>query len=171
MYMDDIKVFSNNEKEMNTLIQAIRIYNQDIEMEFSTENFAVLITKSMKRQRTERKEQQSQEIIRTFGEKENHKYLEIPKADTIKKKKKKKKDCSRRTTKPLQTKLHRRNTIKEVNTWAVPHHLVRYSWLFLKQTAKEIGQMDHRRKLMTMQKTLQPRDNVKRLYALRKERR
>ena len=28
MYMDDIKLFAKNEKELETLIQAVRIYNR-----------------------------------------------------------------------------------------------------------------------------------------------
>ena len=33
MYMDN-KLFSKNEKEMENLIQAVRIYSQDLGMEF-----------------------------------------------------------------------------------------------------------------------------------------
>ena len=35
--MDDIKVFAKNEKELETLIQTIRIYSKDIAMEFVIE--------------------------------------------------------------------------------------------------------------------------------------
>ena len=35
--MDDIKLFSKNEKEAETLIQAARIYNLDIGIAFSIE--------------------------------------------------------------------------------------------------------------------------------------
>ena len=38
MYMYDIKIFAKNEEELETLIQTIRIYNQDIAMEFSIKN-------------------------------------------------------------------------------------------------------------------------------------
>ena len=34
MYMDDIKLFAESEKELETLIHAVRIYSQDIGMEF-----------------------------------------------------------------------------------------------------------------------------------------
>ena len=37
-YMDDIKLFAKNEKELETLIHAVRIYSQDIGMKFSIEN-------------------------------------------------------------------------------------------------------------------------------------
>ena len=33
MYIDDIKLFANNEKELEILIQAVRICSQDIGME------------------------------------------------------------------------------------------------------------------------------------------
>ena len=37
MYMDDIKLFAKNEKELETLMHSVRIYSQDTEMEFSME--------------------------------------------------------------------------------------------------------------------------------------
>ena len=40
MYMDDIKVFAKNEKELETQIHAVRIYNQDIGIEFGIEKCA-----------------------------------------------------------------------------------------------------------------------------------
>ena len=92
-------------------------------------------------------------------------------ADTIKQvemKERIKKEYLRRTRKLLETKLSSRNLIKGINTWAVP--LVRYFGPFLKWTRDELKQMDQRtRKLMTMHKTLHPRDNVDRLYVSRKE--
>ena len=38
MYMDDIKLFTKNEKELEALIHAVRIYSNDVGMEFCTEN-------------------------------------------------------------------------------------------------------------------------------------
>ena len=51
MYMDDIKLFAKNEKELETQIQAVRIYNQDIGMKFGIEKCDTLIMKSEKRHR------------------------------------------------------------------------------------------------------------------------
>ena len=48
IYMDGIKLFSKNEKELETLIHAVRIYSQDIGMEFSQEKCAILVMKSGK---------------------------------------------------------------------------------------------------------------------------
>ena len=51
MYMDKIKLFAENEKELLTLIEAGRIYNQDIGVEFGIEN-CVMLMRSGKQQMT-----------------------------------------------------------------------------------------------------------------------
>ena len=38
MYVDGIKLFAKNEKEVKALIHALRIYSQDAGMEFGVEN-------------------------------------------------------------------------------------------------------------------------------------
>ena len=45
MYMDEIKLFAKNEKELETLIHAARIYSKDIGMEFVIEKCALLVMK------------------------------------------------------------------------------------------------------------------------------
>ena len=83
MYMNDIKIFDKNEK-LETLIQTIRIYSQDIGMEFGMKNYAMLIMKKEKRKTIEGIELSNQESIRILGEKENYKYQRILEADGIK---------------------------------------------------------------------------------------
>ena len=53
MYMDDIKLFAKNEKELETLTHAVRIYSQDIRMEFGIEKCARPVMKSGKRHMTD----------------------------------------------------------------------------------------------------------------------
>ena len=84
MYMDDIKLFAKNEKELETLIHTVRIYSQDIGMEFGIEKWATIVMKSGKRHLTDGMKQPNQEKIRTLGEKETYKNLGIIKALTIK---------------------------------------------------------------------------------------
>ena len=84
MYMDDIKLFAKNEKELETLIHTIRIYSQDIGMEFSIEKCALLVMKKGKRHITDGIELPTQDKIRTLAENETYKYLGILEADTIK---------------------------------------------------------------------------------------
>ena len=83
MYMDDIKLFLKNEKEMETLIHTVRIYSQFIGMEFGMEKCAMLVMKSGKRYITEEMELQNQDKIRTLGANAAYKYLGILEAETI----------------------------------------------------------------------------------------
>ena len=120
--MDDIKLLAKNEKEYT-----VRIYSQDIGMEFGIEKYATLVMKSSKRHITDGMELPNQDKIRTLGEKETYSYLGILEADTIKQvemKEKIKKEYLWRTRKLLETKLSCRNLFIGTNTWAVP--LVRY---------------------------------------------
>ena len=82
--MDGIKLFAKNEKELETLIHALRIYSQDIGMEFDIEKCAMLVMKSSKRHMTDGIKLPNQDRIRTLEEKETYKYLGILEADTIK---------------------------------------------------------------------------------------
>ena len=162
MYMNDVKLFAKNEKELETIIHAIRIYSQDIGMESGIEKCAMLVMKSSKRHLTAGMELPNQVKIRMFGEKETYKYLGIVEADTFKQEETKEKiktEYLRRSRKLFVTKLFSRNLIKGINTRAV--HLVRYSGPFLKWTREELKQMDQKtRKLMTMHEALHPKDDV-----------
>ena len=158
MYMDNIKLFAKTKKELKTLIQTVRMYNQDIGMELGIEKCAMRVMKSGKQHMTEGVKLPNQVIIRMLGEKETYKYLGILEVDTIKQvemKEKIKKENLRRTRKLLQTKLYCLNLVKGINTWAVL--LVRYLGPFLKWTREELKRT---RKLMTLHKALYPRDDV-----------
>ena len=41
MYIDKIKLFAKNAKELEILIQAVRIYSENISMEFAIEKCAM----------------------------------------------------------------------------------------------------------------------------------
>ena len=69
---------------VHTVIHTVRIYNQNISMEFGREKCAMLVMKSGKRHITEGVELPNQVIIRTLGEKETYKYLGILETDNIK---------------------------------------------------------------------------------------
>ena len=79
MYMDDIKLFSKNQKELETLIHTIIIYSLDIGMEFGIKKCTMLVMKSVKRHLTDRMDLPNQDKIKTLGEEETYKLG----ADTI----------------------------------------------------------------------------------------
>ena len=47
MYTDDIKLFAKYEKELDTLIHTVRIYSQDIGMEFDTEKCTMQVRRGL----------------------------------------------------------------------------------------------------------------------------
>ena len=83
MYVDDIKLFAKNEKELKTLIRTVRIYSQEIGMEFAIEKCTMLIMRSRDTTHDGRNRTTNQEKIKMLGEKETYKYLGILEGDTI----------------------------------------------------------------------------------------
>ena len=77
MYMDDMKLFAKNQKELETLIHTVRIYSRGIGMEFGIEKCAMLVMKSGKRQLTDGMELPDKDKIKTLAENETNKYLGI----------------------------------------------------------------------------------------------
>ena len=53
VFKDDIKLFAKNKRDLETLIQTVRIYCQDIEMELGMEKYDMQAMKSGKRDMTE----------------------------------------------------------------------------------------------------------------------
>ena len=82
MNRGEIKQFVKYEKEPGTLIHVIRIRSKDIEIEFCIEKCAKSIMRS--EQKKGNRELLCQKRIRTFGEKENYKYLGIFEMEPIK---------------------------------------------------------------------------------------
>ena len=77
MYMNGIKLFVKNEKELETQIHEVWIYSQDIGMKFSVEKYIMLEMKSGKRHLTDGMELPNQEKIRTLEEKKTYKYFGV----------------------------------------------------------------------------------------------
>ena len=83
MYMDDIKVFAERGKELETLRQTIRIYSQDIGMVFAIEKCPMVIIRNRKIKTEEGIERPNQKTLRTPRKKENYQYLRVFDVDTI----------------------------------------------------------------------------------------
>ena len=45
LHMDDLKLYRKNEKELDSLIQTVRVFNQDIRMEFGIDKCATIVLK------------------------------------------------------------------------------------------------------------------------------
>ena len=120
IYMDDTKLFVKNEKELETQIQAVRIYSEDIGMEFGIEKCVMLIMKRGKWYMTEGIELPNQEKKSKLSDKWKLTKTWDYWKQTLSSMNEKIKMNASVERKLLKTKLHRRNFIKRIKTCAAP---------------------------------------------------
>ena len=75
--MDDSKLYSHNEKELDSLVQTMRIFNKDIGMEFVIEKCSMLVIEKGKIVKSVGIELPDGKVIESLQEGESYKYLEI----------------------------------------------------------------------------------------------
>ena len=123
LFMDDLKLFTKNEKEIDSLVQTVWIFSYDIGMIFGLEKCAVMTMKRGKRVHSDGISLLPDGTqLRALGEEESYKYLGVLEADHVlheESKERLKKEYIRRVKKCLKFKLNGGNMVKAINTWAV----------------------------------------------------
>ena len=122
LFMDDLELYAKNEKSLDSLIQAVRIFSKDIGIEFGIEKCAMLVLKRGKVATSNGIKLPDESVIKSVKDGESYKYLGMLQADQIKHhemKDKVMKVYKRRVRKILETKLNAGNLIKGINTWVV----------------------------------------------------
>ena len=79
--MDDLKLYSRNEKELDSLVLTIHIFSEDIGMEFGIEKCAMLVTEKGKIVKSVGIELPDSNVIKSLQEGESYKYLGILQAE------------------------------------------------------------------------------------------
>jgi len=169
--MDDLKLYGKSERELDNLVQTVRIFSEDINMTFGLGKCAKTVLKRGKLSTP------TEEIIVPEGTIKNleigdaYKYLGIEEnadLDHSRMKEKIKKEYLKRVRKLLSTKLYSGSKIRAINTYAVP--VIRYSAGIVEWTKIEQQNLDRKtRKLLTLNGALHPRSDVDRLYIPRDE--
>ena len=132
LYKDDLKLYAKSEKELDLLIQTVRVFSKDIGMQFGIEKCSTLVMKRGKRIKSDGIKMPDDQVIKSLKEGEVYKYLGILQADEVQVKEMKGKvgsEYRRRVRKIPETKLNGGNVIKGINTRAIP--VLRYSAAFL----------------------------------------
>ena len=78
-----MKLNSRSEKELDSLLQTVRVFSEDIGMEFGIEKYAMLVTEKGKILKSVGIELPDAKLIKSLQEGESYKYLEILEADKI----------------------------------------------------------------------------------------
>ena len=170
LFMDDLKLYGASKDQLDSLIQVVRIFSQDIKMSFGLDKCAVLEMRRGRQADSSGIDLPDDQHIGEIEE-EGYKYLGILQLDQTLNTKMKGKITSeyiRRVKKLCRSKLNGGNLICGINTWAVG--VVRYSAGIVDWTMEEVVSMDRRtRKILAMNGCLHTRSNVARLYLPRKE--
>ena len=116
--MDDLKLYGKSEDEIDSLVRTVRLFSQDIGMEFGVKKCAVVVMKRGKVTECEGIELPDGQRIRAV-EQDGYKYLGILEIDTIKQKEMKElvlKEYRRRLKRTLKSRLNGKNVILAINT-------------------------------------------------------
>ena len=126
LFMDDLKLYGKNENQIDTLVNTVRVFSDDIRMEFGISKCAILIMKRGKIVKCDGIVMPGNEIMKGLEE-EGYKYLGILEIDNVKHeemKEKLKKEYIRRVRSILKSKLNGGNIIQAINARAVS--IIRY---------------------------------------------
>ena len=119
--MDDLKLYAKSERELDSLIQTVMIFSDDVGMVFGLDKCAVLVLQREKMVQTEEIELSDGNRIREVNF-DGYKYLGVLQLDSIvnrEMKEKFKSEYIRRVKKLLRSQLNRGNVMAGMNTWAV----------------------------------------------------
>ena len=169
LFMDDLKLYGRNVNEIDSLIQTVRIFSQDIGMEFGIQKCAMLKIVIGKMVECEGISLPNGEKVRSLEKGQDYRYLGVLQCDTIKHNEMKgllRNEYFRRVRKMLKSSLNSGNVIQAINSRAVS--VIRYGAGIVDWTKNELQEMDRKtRKLLTIYRSMHPQGDVDRLYMKR----
>ena len=125
LFMDDLKLFGKSDDQIDSLVQTVFTFSEDIGMEFALKKYGVVILRKGKL-KFDGIHLPNQEIMKEVDE-NGYTYLGILELDEIKERKMKNKataEYKRRLRLILKSKLNGKGKIQAINTWVVA--LLRY---------------------------------------------
>jgi len=163
LYLDDLKLYGRNNKEIQSLGTTVQIFSDDICMKFGFDKCASL---SIKKGKFQTVVSPYLEGISPLPEGSVYKYLGVLESnvfDTTQMKTMVQQEFLKRSKTVLQTQLNSRNKVKGLNMFAIP--VIRYSAALLDWSLTELNQLDIKfRKLLSMSGAHHLKGDVDRLY-------
>ena len=171
LYMDDLKLYAKNDKQLERLLTIVKKFSDNIQMQFGLDKCAKASFKKGKLTKTTHIEQDDKSIIQELDPDGAYKYLGIFESNDIKHatmKEKVRKEYYRRVKMVLKSELNSSNKVSAITALVIP--VVAYSINIINWQMKEIKKMDAKtRKLFTMHKMHHPKADEDRMYLPRKE--
>ena len=163
--MDDLKLYGNNDGQLEGLLKTVKMVSDDIKMEFGLDKCAKATFKRGKKECTDGIEIDNQ-VIQELEPEATYTYLGIEEGDGTehhKMKLKIRKEYKRRIRLVMKSELNARNKIAAINTLAIP--VVTYSFGIIDWKLNEIQALDiTTRKFMHMNKMHATKADVDRIY-------
>ena len=144
LFMDDLKLYSRSEKGLDSLVQIVRVFSENIGMGFRMAKGAMLVMEKGKIVKSVGIDVPDGKVIKLLQEGKSYKYLGILEADKFLEEKTKlnvSKEYIRRLRKVLMSKLNGGNLVRGVNNWAVS--LLRYSAAYVSWRKSELQVIYH----------------------------
>jgi len=170
LYMDDLKLIAKSEEELKIQIQTVKIFSDDIHMEFGFEKCAKIAFERGKLFHSQNLAIDINRAIQELEQGKTYKYLGTEESEDIQHQQMKerlKKEYSRRLRMILQSELKARNKITAIGALAVP--ILRYTFGIINWRPEEIKKIDSKTiKMLTMHKMHHPTADIDRLHVKRK---
>ena len=171
LFMDDLKLYAKDIRQLDSLVQTVRIFSNDIGMEFGIQKCAMVELKRGKMIQSNGIDLPEGQKLKSLEEGEGYRYLGILESDKVKSVEMKdilRKEYYHRVRKILRSSLNAGNTIQAINSRAVS--LIRYGAGIIEWTKEDTRQMDRKtRKLFTLHRSMHPQSDVDWLYWKRNE--
>ncbi|XP_075971947.1 uncharacterized protein LOC142973811 [Anticarsia gemmatalis] len=170
LYMDDIKLYARSENQLEELASLTEEFTNDVKMEFGIDKCkvnSIMAGHNYQHQYT----LDSGDIIDSLDEGDSYKYLGYIQSKLIHYKDTKQKltqQFQHRLNTILKTQLYSRNTIKAINTFAIP--ILTYSFGVINWTKTDLRNLQRKiNTTMTKFRKNHPRSCLQRLTLARKE--
>ena len=170
LFMDDLKLFVKSDDQVDSLVQAVFTFSEDICMEFGLKKCGVVVLKKGKLVKFDVIHLPNQEKMKEVDE-NGYTYIGIRELDEIKEHKMKNKvtvEYKMRLRLILKSKQNGKNKIQAINIWAVA--LLIYGAGIINWKVGDLKIMYRTtRKSLTMYGALHPKCDIDRLYLKRKK--
>ena len=83
LFIDDLKLYSKSEKALDCFIQTVRIFSEDIGIQFGIDKCAMLVMKKGKIVKSDGIQLPNGKVIKSLEKGESYKYLGMLEADEV----------------------------------------------------------------------------------------
>ena len=171
LFMDDLKLYADNDKHLNELVQTVHNFSRDICMEFGLDKCSKCTIRTGKKVEAKHLDLEDGTQIEDLQTDLTYKYLGIEENSNIEHKLMRKKiraQYVKRVKAICKTELTTKNKITAINQLAVP--VVTYGFGIIDWPQRDINSLDVKtRKLLTLHKVIYRNQCLDRLYIPRSD--